>query len=336
MRVSADAIFREVMAVPPLQNRPCGRRYSDIVAAIGHTPLVELRRLSPKPGVRIWAKLESHNPTGSVKDRVARALIEDAEEKGAIGPGVTILEPTSGNTGIALAMIARRKGYRLKVVMPDNVTPERTQLLTMYGAEIVYSPGDQGSNGAVAMALEMAEGDPSYYMPYQYGNPANPRAHYDGTAPEILEELDGQISAFVAGLGTGGTLMGNGRRFKEELGDAVKIVAAEPMQGEPVQGLRSLDDGFIPPIIDLSLLDRKIFVTNRDAIVWTRKLLDEEGLFAGVSSGAIASIAVRIAGEMDEGNVVFVVCDDGWKYLSSGIYTLPVDEVANLDSTVWW
>jgi cysteine synthase len=324
------------MAVPPLQNRPCGGRYSDIVAAIGHTPLVELRRLSPKPGVRIWAKLESHNPTGSVKDRVARALIEDAEEKGAIGPGVTILEPTSGNTGIALAMIARRKGYRLKVVMPDNVTPERTQLLTMYGAEIVYSPGNQGSNGAVAMALEMAEGDPSYYMPYQYGNPANPRAHYDGTAPEILEELDGQISAFVAGLGTGGTLMGNGRRFKEELGDAVKIVAAEPMQGEPVQGLRSLDDGFIPPIIDLSLLDRKIFVTNRDAIVWTRKLLDEEGLFAGVSSGAIASIAVRIAGEMDEGNVVFVVCDDGWKYLSSGIYTLPVDEVANLDSTVWW
>jgi cysteine synthase B len=324
------------MAVPPLQNRPCGRRYSDIVAAIGHTPLVELRRLSPKPGVRIWAKLESHNPTGSVKDRVARALIEDAEEKGAIGPGVTILEPTSGNTGIALAMIARRKGYRLKVVMPDNVTPERTQLLTMYGAEIVYSPGNQGSNGAVAMALEMAEGDASYYMPYQYGNPANPRAHYEGTAPEILEELDGQISAFVAGLGTGGTLMGNGRRFKEELGDAVKIVAAEPMQGEPVQGLRSLDDGFIPPIIDLSLLDRKIFVTNRDAIVWTRKLLDEEGLFAGVSSGAIASIAVRIAGEMDEGNVVFVVCDDGWKYLSSGIYTLPVDEVANLDSTVWW
>jgi [CysO sulfur-carrier protein]-thiocarboxylate-dependent cysteine synthase len=324
------------MAVPPLQNRPCGGRYSDIVAAIGNTPLVELRRLSPKPGVRIWAKLESHNPTGSVKDRVARALIEDAEEKGAIGPHTTILEPTSGNTGISLAMIARRKGYRLKVVMPDNVTPERTQLLNMYGAEIVYSPGDQGSNGAVAIALEMAEGDPSYYMPYQYGNPANPRAHYEGTAPEILEELDGHVDAFVAGLGTGGTLMGNGRRFKEELGDAVKIVAAEPMQGEPVQGLRSLDDGFIPPIIDLSVLDRKIFVTNRDAIIWTRRLLDEEGIFAGVSSGAIASIAVRIANEMDDGNVVFIVCDDGWKYLSSGIYTLPVDEVANLDSTVWW
>jgi cysteine synthase B len=324
------------MAVPPLQNKPCGGRYSDIVAAIGNTPLVELRRLSPKPGVRIWAKMESHNPTGSVKDRVARALIEDAEEKGAIGPETTILEPTSGNTGIALAMIASRKGYKLKVVMPDNVTPERTQLLQMYGAEIVYSPGNLGSNGAVAMALEMAESDPTYYMPYQYGNPANPRAHYEGTAPEILDELDGNIAAFVAGLGTGGTLMGNGRRFKEELGDAVKIVAAEPMQGEPVQGLRSLDDGFIPPIIDLSVLDRKIFVTNRDAIIWTRKLLDEEGIFAGVSSGAIASIAVRIAGELDEGNVVFIICDDGWKYLSSGIYTLPVDEVANLDSTVWW
>src|SRR4051794_34230275 len=291
------------MAVPPLQNRPCGGRYGDIVQAIGNTPLVELRRLSPKPGVRIWAKLESQNPTGSVKDRVARALIEDAEEKGAIGPGTTILEPTSGNTGISLAMIARRKGYRLKVVMPDNVTPERTQLLTMYGAEIVYSPGAQGSNGAVAMAIEMAQSDPTYYMPYQYGNEANPRAHYDGTALEILEELDGQVDAFVAGLGTGGTLMGHARRFKEELGDRVKIVAAEPMQGEPVQGLRSLDDGFIPPIIDLSLLDRKIFVTNRDAIIWTRRLLEEEGVFAGVSSGAIARVAHRISGELDEGNV---------------------------------
>ena len=303
--------------------------------SIGHTPLVELPNLSPKPGVRIWAKLESHNPTGSVKDRVARALIEDAEEKGAIGPGQMILEPTSGNTGISLAMICSRKGYRLKVVMPENVTQERTQLLRMYGAEIVYSPGDQGSNGAVAKALEMAAGDSSYYMPYQYGNLANPNAHYNGTAIEILEELD-EVTAFVAGLGTGGTLMGNGRRLKEELGDAVKIVAAEPMQGEPVQGLRSLDDGFIPPIIDISLLDRKIFVTNSDAIVWTRKLLDEEGVFAGVSSGAIASIAVRIAGELDEGNVVFVVADDGWKYLSSGIYTLPVDEIENLESTVWW
>src|SRR6266567_439146 len=323
------------MIEPRLDNRPCGGKYGDIVQAIGHTPLVELKRLSPKPGVRIYAKLESYNPTGSVKDRVARSMIEDAEERGAIQPGQTILEPTSGNTGISLAMICSRKGYPLKVVMPDNVTPERTQLLEMYGAEIVSSPGDQGSNGAVAMALEMAEADASLYMPYQYGNEANPNAHYNGTALEILEELD-EVTAFVAGLGTGGTLMGNGRRLKEELGDAVKSVAAEPMQGEPVQGLRSLDDGFIPPIIDLSVLDRKIFVTNRDAIVWTRKLLQEEGIFAGVSSGAIAAITVRIAGELDEGNVVFVVADDGWKYLSSGIYTLPVDEVENLESTVWW
>ena len=323
------------MAAERVKNKPCGGRYGDIVESIGNTPLVELPRLSPKPGVRIWAKLESRNPTGSVKDRVARALIEDAEAQGAIMPGQTILEPTSGNTGISLAMICRRRGYPLKVVMPENVTAERTQLLRMYGAEIVYSEGSLGSNGAVEKALEMAEKDSSYYMPYQYGNVANPNAHYNGTALEILEELD-EVSAFVAGLGTGGTLMGNGRRLKETFGDACKIVAAEPMQGEPVQGLRSLDDGFIPPIIDISLLDRKIFVTNRDAIVWTRKLLEEESVFAGVSSGAIARVAVRIAGELDEGNVVFVVADDGWKYLSSGIYTLPVDEIENLDATVWW
>ncbi len=323
------------MAAEGLRNKPCGGRYGDVVQSIGNTPLIELPRLSPKPGVRIWAKLESRNPTGSVKDRVARALIEDAEARGALSPGQTILEPTSGNTGISLAMICSRKGYRLKVVMPENVTPERTQLLKMYGAQIVYSEGSKGSNGAVEKALEMAQADSSYYMPYQYGNPANPNAHYNGTALEILEELD-EVAAFVAGLGTGGTLMGNGRRLKETFGDAVKIVAAEPMQGEPVQGLRSLDDGFIPPIIDLSLLDRKIFVTNRDAILWTRKLLDEESVFAGVSSGAIARVAVRIAGELDEGNVVFIVADDGWKYLSSGIYTLPVDEIENLDSTVWW
>jgi cysteine synthase len=323
------------MAAEGLRNKPCGGRYGDIVQSIGNTPLIELPRLSPKPGVRVWAKLESRNPTGSVKDRVARALIEDAEAQGALSPGQTILEPTSGNTGISLAMICSRKGYRLKVVMPENVTPERTQLLKMYGAQIVYSEGSKGSNGAVEKALEIAQADSSYYMPYQYGNPANPGAHYNGTALEILEELD-EVAAFVAGLGTGGTLMGNGRRLKETFGDAVKIVAAEPMQGEPVQGLRSLDDGFIPPIIDLSLLDRKIFVTNRDAIIWTRKLLDEESVFAGVSSGAIARVAVRIAGELDEGNVVFIVADDGWKYLSSGIYTLPVDEIENLDSTVWW
>ena len=318
-----------------LDRRPCGGRYGDIVDSIGNTPLVELRRLSPKPGVRLWAKLESRNPTGSVKDRVARALIEDAELKGAIAPGQTILEPTSGNTGISLGMICKRKGYPLTVVMPENVTRERIELLRMYGAEIIFSEGAKGSNGAVELALELAAADPRYYMPYQYGNEANPLAHYNGTAPEILAELD-DVAAFVAGLGTGGTLMGNARRLKEALGERVKIVAAEPMQGEPVQGLRSLDDGFVPPIIDLSLLDRKIFVTNSDAIIWTRKLLDEEGIFAGVSSGAIARVAVRIAGELDEGNVVFIVADDGWRYLSSGVYTRPLEEIEALESTLWW
>ena len=325
------------MLPPGLENRPCGGKYGDIVRAIGNTPLVELKRMSPKPGVRIYAKLESYNPTGSVKDRVARAMIEDAEEKGAIRPGQTILEPTSGNTGISLAMICKRKGYPLKVVMPENVTEERTQLLRMYGAEIVYSPGEQGSNGAVAMALEMAEGNSEYYMPYQYGNQANPDAHYHGTAPEILEELD-EVTAFVAGLGTGGTLMGNARRLKENDPDTL-IVAAEPLQGELVQGLRSLEDGFIPPIVDLSLLDRKIFVSNRDSVVWTKRLLEEEGLFVGVSSGAIASIAVRVAGELDEGNVVFVVCDDGWKYLSSGVYTKSVEALeadGTLETASFW
>jgi len=323
------------MAAPDLDTRPCGGRYGDIIQAIGNTPLVELKRLSPKPGVRIYAKLESYNPTGSVKDRVARAMIEDAESQGAIRPGQTILEPTSGNTGISLAMICSRKGYPVKVVMPDNVTAERTQLLRMYGAEIVYSPGEEGSNGAVAKALEMAEADPSYYMPYQYGNQANPSAHYNGTAVEILEELD-EVTAFVAGLGTGGTLMGNARRLKEEDPDTL-IVAAEPLQGELVQGLRSLEDGFIPPIIDLSMLDRKIFVSNRDSVIWTKKLLAEEGLFAGVSSGAIASIAVRVAEGLDEGNVVFVVCDDGWKYLSSGVYTKPLEELEEtIETASFW
>jgi cysteine synthase B len=322
---------------PRLDNRPCGGKYGDIIQAIGNTPLVELRRLSPRPAVRIYAKLESYNPTGSVKDRVARSMIEHAEAEGLISPGQTILEPTSGNTGISLAMICAHKGYPLTVVMPDNVTAERTQLLHMYGAEIVYSPGEQGSNGAVALALDMAGADASYYMPYQYGNQANPDAHYNGTAPEILEELD-EVTAFVGGLGTGGTLMGNARRLKEENEDTL-VVAAEPLQGELVQGLRSLADGYIPPIIDLSLLDRKIFVSNRDAVLWTKRLLAEEGLFVGVSAGAIAAIAVRVAGELDEGNVVFVVPDDGWKYLSSGVYSKPLEQLEAegvLDSASFW
>jgi [CysO sulfur-carrier protein]-thiocarboxylate-dependent cysteine synthase len=318
----------------PALHRPCGGRYANVVDAVGNTPLVELPGLSPNEAVRIFVKLEGRNPTGSVKDRVAKSMIDAAEAESAIEPGKTILEPTSGNTGISLAMICRVRGYPLRVVMPDNVTEERTELLRMYGAEITYSEGAKGSNGAVEMALEMVASDSSYFMPYQYGNSANPGAHYNGTAPEILEELD-SIAAFVGGLGTGGTLMGVGRRLKEA-DPNTKIVAAEPMQGELVQGLRSLDDGFIPPIIDLAVLDRKIMVSNHDAIVWTQRLLREHGLFAGVSTGAVAAIAARIAGELDSGNVVFISPDDGWKYLSSGVYTKSVEELEGIDSTVWW
>jgi cysteine synthase len=310
----------------------------DVLHAIGNTPLVELTRLSPNANVRIWAKLESHNPTGSVKDRVARAMIEDAELRGALAPGQTVMEPSSGNTGIALAMLCRRKGYALRVVMPDNVTRERAQLLRAYGAEIVYSPGDQGSNGAVAMAQEIAGRDRACYMPFQYGNEANPLAHYVGTAVEILEALDGRVAAFVAGLGTGGTLMGCGRRLKEE-SPGTLVVAAEPMQGELVQGLRSLADGFIPPIVDLSLLDRKILVSNRDAIAWTKRLLAEEGLFTGVSAGAIAATAVRVANGLDAGNVVFIVPDGGWKYLSAGIHSRTLTELeadGTLERGAFW
>jgi [CysO sulfur-carrier protein]-thiocarboxylate-dependent cysteine synthase len=320
-----------------LQARPVkepGKCCPDIVGVIGNTPIVELKRLAPKEGVRLFAKLEFYNPTGSVKDRVAKSMIERAEAEGAIAPGQHILEPTSGNTGISLGLICRLKGYPLTVVMPENVTEERSTLLRMYGAEIVYSEGSKGSNGAVEKALDMAEKDSRFYMPYQYGNQANPDAHYYGTAEEILEEL-GEVTAFVAGLGTGGTLMGNGRRLKEH-DPATKIVAAEPLQGEDVQGLRSLDDGFIPPIIDISLLDRKILVSNRDGIVWTQKLFYEEGIFAGVSSGAIASVAARVAGELDEGNVVFIVADGGDKYMSAGLWTKSVDELEAVDSTVWW
>lgn len=320
-----------------LQARPVrepGKCCPDIIGVIGNTPLVELKRLAPKEGVRLFAKLEFYNPTGSVKDRVARSMIERAEAQGAIAPGQHILEPTSGNTGISLGLICRLKGYPLTVVMPENVTEERSELLRMYGAEIVYSEGSKGSNGAVEKALDMAEKEPRFYMPYQYGNQANPDAHYYGTAEEIIEELD-DVTAFVAGLGTGGTLMGNGRRLKDH-DPATKIVAAEPLQGEDVQGLRSLDDGFIPPIIDISLLDRKILVSNRDGIIWTQKLFYEEGIFAGVSSGAIASVAVRVAGELDEGNVVFIVADGGDKYMSAGLWTKSVDELEAVDSTVWW
>ena len=322
------------MARDELLNRPCGGRFGDIVESIGNTPLVELPRLSPKPGVRIFAKLEGRNPTGSVKDRVARSMIEAAEADGRIEPGQTILEPTSGNTGISLAMICRRKGYPLKVVMPDNVTAERTQLLRDVRGGDRLLGGRQGLERGRRGRARDGRGPAATTCPTSTATRPT-RAPTTRARRSRSSKSSTRSTAFVGGLGTGGTLMGNGRRLKEHNPETL-IVAAEPMQGELVQGLRSLDDGFIPPIIDLSLIDRKIMVSNRDAIVWTKRLLDEEGIFAGVSAGAIAAIAVRIAGELDGGNVVFLIPDDGWKYLSSGVYTKPIEEIENLDSTVWW
>jgi len=307
---------------------------ADVVASIGNTPLVEMKRLSPNPEVRILAKLESHNPTGSIKDRIARAMIEDAERRGLIRPGDTIMEPTSGNTGIALAMISRVKGYRLVAVMPDNVTPERRQLLELYGAEIRESPGELGSNGAVEMAIRLSR-EEGLFMPFQYGNPANPRAHYEGTAEEILRDCP-EIDVFVAGLGTGGTLMGCSRRLKEHRPE-IQVVGCEPLQGDPVSGLRSLDDGFVPPILDLSRLDRKTLVSNRDSIVMTRRLAEEEGIFAGLSSGAVMHICARLARRMERGTIVGIICDGGWKYLSAGIWTADVEAVEDeLDRGIFW
>ena len=308
------------------------------LSAVGNTPLVELPRMSPREGVRIFAKLEEQNPTGSVKDRVALSMIEAAEDSGELLPGQRILEPTSGNTGIALAMIGKVKGYPVSVVMPESSTPERVELLRMYGAEIVFSPGNLGSNGAVAMACEMAERDPSVFMPFQYANEANPSAHYCGTAVEILDQVpDGQVDAFVAGLGTGGTLMGCGRRLREANPD-VQIVAAEPLQGDPVMGLRSLEDGYTPPILDIRELDRKVLVSNGEAVLALRKLLDLEGVFAGVSAGAALAVARRVASNLEEGqNVVVLFADGGSKYLSAGLYTTPIHELeATMEERVWW
>ena len=306
----------------------------DVIATSGDTPLVELRHISPNPEVRILAKLESHNPTGSIKDRTALALIEDAERRGAIAPGDTIMEPTSGNTGISLAMISRVRGYKLVAVMPENVTEERRQLLRLYGAEIVETDGEFGSNGAVDVAKRLAA-ENGLYMPFQYGNEANPRAHYEGTAEEIVRDCP-EIDVFVAGLGTGGTLMGSSRRLKEHRPD-IQIVACEPLQGDPVSGLRSLDDGFVPPILDLSRLDRKLLVGNRDAILMTRRLAAEEGIFAGVSSGAVIHTCARVAARMTRGTIVGIVCDGGWKYLSSGLWTDDVDDVEDtLDRGIFW
>jgi cysteine synthase B len=303
---------------------PHGRRYASIVDAIGHTPLVEIPRMSPSPDVRLYAKLEFMNPTGSVKDRVARYLIEDMERSGRLGPDSIILEPTSGNTGIALAMIARRKGYRLAVVLPQNVTRERRQLLTLFGAEIIDSPGALGSNGAVALAKQLVAEDDRYVMPYQYGNPANPRAHYETTAVEIIEDCP-EIDAFVGGLGTGGTLMGIGRRLRE-YNPQVRIFAAEPHPGDAVQGLRSLDEGFIPEIFDPAMLDGKLLVSNAESIAALRDLTEREGIFAGVSSGGVLVAAARVARTMEAATIVTLLPDGGWKYLSEDLWTRDVEE----------
>jgi cysteine synthase B len=312
-------------------------RRSAALTAVGNTPLIELPRMSPNPDVRIFAKLEEQNPTGSIKDRVALSMVETAEMTGELEPGRRILEPTSGNTGIALAMIGTVKGYPVTAVMPESATPERIELLRMYGAEIVFSPGPLGSNGAVAMARSMAERDPSVFMPFQYANEANPNAHYCGTALEIIDQVpDGQIDAFVAGLGTGGTLMGCSRRLREYNPD-VQIVAAEPLQGDPVMGLRSLEDGYTPPILDITQLDRKVLVSNSEAVTALRKLLSLEGVFAGVSAGAALAVARRVANDMDGGNVVCVFADGGSKYLSAGIYTKAADVLdREMEERVWW
>ena len=304
-----------------------------VLDLIGHTPLVELPRLSPRPEVRLYAKLEGANPTGSIKDRVALAMIEAAEASGELEPGRSLLEPTSGNTGISLAMAARLRGYPLTCVVPANVTSERRRLLRLYGAEIVESPGDEGSNGAVRLAIELAEKDPSLFMPFQYANEANPRAHYEGTGSEIAEALD-RVDVLVAGLGTGGTLMGAGERVRESFPDVV-VAAAEPLPGDPVMGLRSLDDGYVPPILDVRKLDRKLLVSNAESVAGLRALVDREGIFAGISSGAVVHVARRLAEELDEGAVVCILADGGWKYLSADFWDA-LDADSAMEHGHWW
>lgn len=309
-------------------------RYNSILDAIGRTPLVELPRLAPRPGVRIFAKLEGQNPTGSLKDRIARAMVEEAEAGGQLTSEKIILEPTSGNTGISLAMIGRLKGYRVTAVMPENVSVERWQLLTAYGATVIFSDGKRGTNGAIELATKLSH-DSRYLMLYQYGNAANPRAHYAGTGAEILEDLP-EVDAFVAGLGTGGTLMGVGRRLKEA-NPRVKIIAVEPEPGDLVQGLRSLEEGFIPPILDLSLLDGKYLVRSADALAMTRQLLEREGIFGGVSSGAVLHGAIRLGRRIRSGTIVALLADGGWKYLSSGLWTQPLSEAKKtMEGKIWW
>ncbi|MDX6514088.1 MAG: [CysO sulfur-carrier protein]-thiocarboxylate-dependent cysteine synthase [Gaiellaceae bacterium] len=309
---------------------------ASLLDLVGDTPLVELTRLTPREGVRLYAKLEGQNPTGSIKDRVAKTMVEAAEASGELQPGRALLEPTSGNTGIALALVAKLKGYPLTCVMPENATDERRRLLRLYGATIVDSPAAEGSNGAVRLALELAERDPRYFMPFQYGNAANPRAHYEGTGAEIVAALD-RVDVLVAGLGTGGTLMGAGARVREAFPDVV-VAAAEPLPGDPVMGLRSLDDGYVPPILDVSQLDRKVLVSNAEAVAAVHELLDLEGIFAGVSAGAVVHVARRLAAELDEGAVaVAILADAGWKYLSADFWEVaPGDVEASMERTIWW
>jgi len=300
-------------------------RYESILDLIGGTPLVGVHALSPNPAVRIYAKLEGQNPGGSMKDRIALRMVEAAERDGVLQPGDTILEPSSGNTGIGLALVARMKGYRLRVVLPENVSEERRQMLEIFGAEVIPSPGEEGSNGAIRRAEKLAAEDSSLVMLFQYGNPANPDAHYATTGPEILRDCP-ELDVFVAGLGTSGTLMGVGRYLKEQRPE-VRVVAVEPPAGELVQGLRSLEDGFVPPIFDPDVLDRKFIVRPRESIEWTRRLLDECGIFAGISSGAVMAGVAKMAATMDAGTIVALVPDGGWKYLSSGAWTDDLDVV---------
>jgi cysteine synthase len=306
------------------------RTAKNVLDLVGNTPLVELKSAG---AVQIYAKLEGQNPTGSIKDRIAKAMIEAAEASGELEPGRELLEPTSGNTGISLALVAKLKGYPLTCVMPENATEERKRLLRLFGANIVYSPGAEGSNGAVRLALELAEQSSRYFMPFQYANEANPRAHYEGTGAEIAEALD-RVDVVVAGLGTGGTLMGTGERLRETFPDIV-VAAAEPLPGDPVMGLRSLDDGYVPPILDVSKLDRKVLVTNEESVHEVRRLLDEDGVFAGVSGGAVGHVARKLADELDEGVVVAILADAGWKYLSADFWEADDVEQA-MERTVWW
>ncbi|TML97564.1 MAG: pyridoxal-phosphate dependent enzyme [Actinobacteria bacterium] len=302
----------------------------NLLELVGNTPLVELK---PVGDVQLYAKLEGQNPTGSIKDRIAKSMIEAAETSGELEPARELLEPTSGNTGISLALVAKLKGYPLTCVMPENATEERKRLLRLFGAKIVFSPPAEGSNGAVRLALELAEREPRYFMPFQYANEANPRAHYEGTGAEIVDALH-RVDVLVAGLGTGGTLMGTGDRVRESFPEVV-VAAAEPLPGDPVMGLRSLDEGYVPPILDVSKLDRKVLVSNEESVREVRRLLDEEGIFAGVSSGAVGHVARKLAGERSDGTVVAVLADGGWKYLSAAFWDAEDVEQA-MESTVWW